>query len=317
MASHLESKDGAASLRPVADYFSRFFPTVFYGMGEEIEVSDAGVVLLENLRMSPGEEANDPAFAARLAAYADVYVNDAFAVSHRKHASVVGVPALLPSFGGLLLESEVRNLSRAFRPEHPFVFIIGGLKFQTKVPLLKKISKTADKIYVCGALANSFWKAEGLEVGDSAVDGDLTGIAEFSKDPKISLPADLVVLRGEDRVTLSPGEVQKGDVIVDAGPAALREIEHEISTAKCILWNGPLGKCEEGYREGTDSLASAIAERGDDAFSLVGGGDTIASIQEQHGMDRFGFVSTGGGAMLDFLANETLPGLEALKNSPR
>lgn len=316
MISHLESKDGAASLRPVADYFSKFFPTTFRGMDEEVDPTEGSVMLLENVRMNPGEVTNDPAFAQQLASYGDTYVNDAFAVSHRAHASVVGVPALLPSFGGLLLESEVRNLSRAFKPEHPFEFIIGGLKFQTKVPLVKKISKTAERIFVAGALANSFWKAQGLEVGDSIVDADLSGIAEFAHDPKIELPIDVVVARGGERIVCLPSEVQKGDVISDAGPETIRMIKKEIVPAKFVLWNGPLGKFEEGYHEGTNALAAAIAEKGPDTFSLVGGGDTVASLQELGVMEKFSFVSTGGGAMLDFLANETLPGLEALKNSP-
>lgn len=313
--SHLESPDGAPSLKPIADYFSKFFPTMFLGIEEEVDAPVDSVTLLENLRMNPGEVANDPAFAKKLASYGDIYVNDAFAVSHRAHASVVGVPEYLPSYGGLLLESEVRNLSRAFSPEHPFVFIIGGLKFQTKVPLVKKIAQTADRIYVCGALANSFWKAQGFEVGNSAVDSDLTGIAEFAENAKIALPEDLIVLRDGERVVATPSTVLKTDVIVDAGPEALHTIKKEIASAKLILWNGPLGKYEEGFHEGTNALAKAIADRGDEAFSLVGGGDTVASIEEVKVAGRFGFVSTGGGAMLDFLANETLPGLEALKKA--
>lgn len=315
--SHLESGDGAASLRPVADYFGRFFPITFDGIREYRESSGEEMVLLENLRANPGEAANDPLFSDILAALGDIYVNDAFAVSHRNHASIVGVPSRLPSYGGLLLESEVRNLSKAFNPPHPFVFIIGGLKFQTKVPLVQKIAKTADRIFVCGALANSFWKAKGLEVGDSAVDSDLNGIKEFASNPVISLPEDVIVTRGGKEVTTSPETVQKGDVIVDAGPRALERIKKEISGAKLVLWNGPLGKFEEGFHAGTNALARAIADLPPDAISLVGGGDTIASIEEAHVLEKFGFVSTGGGAMLDFLANETLPGLEALKKSPR
>lgn len=317
IVSHLESKDGAASLRPVADYFSRFFPVTFDGLKEYRGSSGDQVVLLENLRANPGEVSNDPLFSDMLAALADMYVNDAFAVSHREHASIVGVPARLPSYGGLLLESEVRNLSKAFNPPHPFVFIIGGLKFQTKIPLVKKLAQTADRIFVGGALANSFWKVRGFEVGDSAVDSDLSGIGEFVSHPKIMLPEDVVVSRSGEKVICAPDAVQKGDVIVDAGPLSLEMLRKELLGSQLILWNGPLGKFEEGYHEGTNALARIISEIGSTASSIVGGGDTIASIEETHILDTFGFVSTGGGAMLDFLANETLPGLKALEESPR
>ncbi len=232
-----------------------------------------GMELLPNLRDNPGEEKNSPEFAKELADKADFYVNEAFPVSHREHASVVGVPKLLPSFAGLQFIEEVENLSKAFQPSHPFLFILGGAKSETKVPLVKKFLDIADEVFVGGTLAKS--------VSD-------TSLAEY---PKIFFPI--------------------GDIsALDINNETLTLLQKKIEKAKFILWNGPLGKYEDGWKLGTLSLAKIIAESGKD--SIVGGGDTLAAIRELQIYDKFSFVSTGGGAMLQFLADGTLPGIEAL-----
>ncbi len=254
-----------------------------------------GMKLLPNLRENPGEESNSPEFAAELAKHGELYVNDAFSVSHRKHASLVGVPKLLPSYAGFRFEEEVRTLSKAFYPKHPFLFILGGAKFDTKLPLLKKFTAIADHIFVGGALANNFYREMGKEIGSSLVsDGDF-GLAELLKTDKIILPEDTIEVDGK---------------ILDAGPESMEKLKDKINAAKLILWNGPLGNYELGYKMATHQLARMIAASGKE--SLVGGGDTLAAIQELNLIENFSFVSTGGGAMLEFLATGTLPAIEAL-----
>jgi len=276
VATHLESKSDSI------ETLKAYLPT--------------GATLLPNLRANPGEEGNTKDFAEELAAKADIYVNDAFSVSHRQHASLVGVPRLLPSYAGLRLTEEVETLSKAFYPKHPFLLVLGGAKFDTKLPLLKKFVNIADHIFVGGALANNFFKEMGKDVGGSLVkEGDF-GLSELLRSGKIILPEDTIEVDGK---------------ILDAGPVSLERLKEKIGEAKMILWNGPLGDYELGYKVGTLALAKLIAESGKE--SLVGGGDTLASIQELQLIDEFSFVSTGGGAMLEFLASGTLPAIEALK----
>lgn len=296
--SHLS--DSQASLAPVIARLKTLAPAVR---------------LLENLRQNPSEEKNDPEFARMLAAGQDFFVNDAFSACHRKHASIVGLPALLPSYAGLLLEREIRELSRAFEPEHPFVIIFGGIKFSTKAPLIAKFLDTADQIFIGGALANSFFAALGYAVGDSVVDKDLELLKPYLHHPKIILPNLVTVLKDGSTVTKAPTEIAAGEVIVDTPPEALVAWANSLSAAKMILWNGPLGNFEKGYNAGTKKLVELVSGSG--AYSIVGGGDTVAAIEEMNLAAHFGFISTGGGAMLDFLGTGTLPGLEALKTSPR
>jgi len=256
----------------------------------------AGMKLLENLRNNPGEEGNAAKFARALAAKADLYVNEAFSVSHREHASIVRVPKLLSSFVGLEFLLEIQELSKAFYPKKPFLFILGGAKFDTKLPLLEKFSHIADRIFVGGALANNFFKEQGKDIGDSLVSEGDFGLKALLDTGKIILPEDTIVKDGR---------------ILDAGPIAIENLKPLISAAKLVLWNGPLGNYEKGYKTSTLALAKMISEFGGE--SIIGGGDTLAAIHELNILDKFSFVSTGGGAMLDFLATGTLPGIEALK----
>lgn len=233
-----------------------------------------GAELLPNLRDNPGEVDNTEEFAKELASKADIYVNDAFAVSHRSHASIVGVPKFLPSYAGFHLQDEVNSLSAAFHPERPFLFILGGAKFETKMPLVERFLNLADTIYILGANAKPAYETH------------------LRDNPKVHFP--------------------HGDIAaLDAYAETLSDLKFKIDESAFILWNGPLGKYEDGHTEGTQTLAQMIASSG--KYSVVGGGDTLTAIKELGLFEKFTFVSTGGGAMLDFLASGTLPGIEALK----
>jgi len=320
LISHLESNDGGnPSLQPIADALNRLNVTVkfikdYKNAREIIEAEDYGCFLLENLRFFDGEKGNDAKFAKELASLADIYVNDAFSVCHREHASVVGIPKYLDSYAGLQLEKEISHLSRAFDPARPFLFILGGAKFDTKLPLLEKFMKIADFVFVGGALANDFFQEKGYEVGASAVSKGDFGLSRFVKSKKLLLPADVL---NEGREVRSSDGLSSTDKAVDAGPKTLAELKETIHISKLVLWNGPLGKYEGGFQEATLTLARMIGEATEKSGveSIVGGGDTLAAIAALGIESKFTFVSTGGGAMLDFLANGTLPGIKALEDS--
>jgi len=324
LASHIENKEGAApsmaapTLGPVYSYLRGMFggDLIFVEnyFPEKINEAVAGqqegqIVLLENLRKYPQEKDNDDIFAKHLASFADIYVNDSFAADHRKHASIVGIPKHIPGCTGLLVDNEVKHLSMAFNPPHPFLFILGGAKFDTKLPLVKKFLGLADKVFVGGALANDLFKAKGFEVGKSLL-SENADISDIIGSEKLILPADVVISNEQGSKTVLPTEVTKKDLIVDSGERTLEALKNVIAEAECILWNGPLGNFEIGFSKGTEELAKMISES--HAKTIIGGGDTLASISKLGLEKSFTFVSTGGGAMLDFLANGTLPALEAL-----
>jgi phosphoglycerate kinase len=264
LISHLEPEE--ASLRPVFEAAKLLIPGLSFD-------DDGDIVLLENLRKNPGEKQNDQGFAESLASLADIYVNDAFSASHREHASIVSVPKMLPSYAGIEFIKEVEGLKRFFTPEHPFLFILGGAKFETKLPLVEKFLNLADTICIMGANAKP------------------ASLLPLAKNPKVVLPI--------------------GDVAaLDADEANLKMLEEKIKGARLILWNGPLGLYEKGYKAGTLGLAKILAESGKEI--VIGGADTLSAIKELNIEDKFTFVSAAGGAMLDFLAHETLPGIEAL-----
>ncbi len=320
LISHIEVMEGEkATLEPVATKLSKLgLPVTFlkkYERAVEIihGMKDGDCLLLENLRMHEGEKKNDPKFARQLASLADIFVNDAFSVSHREHASVVGVPALMPSYAGLQFTREVENISKAFNPEHPFLFILGGAKFGTKLPLLNKFMKSADWIFVGGALANDFYKAKGYATGKSLLSEGTFDLTSFIASPKLLIPVDVVTDKGEVKADRNVGP---NDKILDAGPATVELIAEKVKAAKFVLWNGPLGLYEDGYKGPTLEVAGMLAEassRG--ATTIVGGGDTLAAIATLGTEDKYTFVSTAGGAMLDFLSQGTLPGIDALNKS--
>ena len=319
LIGHLEANEASDNtFKPVAEYMNNKMAMKVSFVANlrnasqfiENEMKNGDCVLLENLRFDDGEKKNDPKFAQALASLGDIYVNDAFSVCHRAHASVVGVPKLMPSYAGFQLEKEVANLSKAFSPAHPFIFILGGAKFETKLPLLEKFIEIADHVFVGGALANDFFKIKGYEIGTSlASEGDF-GLEKYVNNPKLLIPVDVKTKDGDVKMA---DALCQTDAIMDCGPGTIDSLSEKIKNAKMVLWNGPLGVYEKGYKDSTLRLARLIAnnhERG--VESLVGGGDTVAAIAENDDEGRFSFVSTGGGAMLDFLAKGTLPGIEVL-----
>ncbi len=317
--AHTDSKE-TDSLRAVAEYLKKFVEVEFVETIAELPerltaLRPGGFLFLENLRRNLGEEANDETFAKMLASLGEVYINDAFAVSHRKHASVVGIPKFLPSFAGFLLQDEISHLSTAFNPSHPFVFILAGDKFETKLPLVNKFLGLADTVFIGGALANDLFKAKGYEIGRSKHSPRDFGFKDIVSNPKVMIPTDVDVEVSEYglRKTVGVSSVVMGEAIYDAGMDSVIELGKKIAEAKFVLWNGTLGAYEKGFTRGTELLAQAIAQS--KAHSIVGGGDTLSTLSKLGLMEKFSFVSTGGGAMLEFLATETLPGIEALENS--
>ncbi|HEY0980355.1 MAG TPA: phosphoglycerate kinase [Candidatus Paceibacterota bacterium] len=317
--------DGEGSLRPVATVLSKRYNIVFIdndladSRTHDIvaKVPKGTVILFENIRRYEGEEKNDKSFAKVLASYGDAYVNDAFSVSHRKHASIVGVPKFLPSYAGFTLQAEVKALSVVVeKPKHPFLFILGGAKFSTKIPLLKRFAESADNVVIGGAILNNFYKSAGFPVGKSVVEeGYDKAIKPLLGNPKLLLPIDVIVARGTKKVTLTPDEVEADDIIADIGPQSTALIAKKIEKAKLVVWNGPTGWYEKGFTKGTVSLAQAIVES--KATAVIGGGDTGAALEKilssNTALSKRVFVSTGGGAALDYLSNGTLPGIDALK----
>ena len=322
LLAHLEGNDGQnPSLEPAAVQLNKLgietsFVKDMKNAHTTIEegMLDGQCVLLENLRFFEGEKKNDSKFAQELASLGDIYVNDAFSVSHRKHASIVGIPELLPSYAGLQFQSEIENLSKAFDPKHPFLFILGGAKFETKLPLLDKFLNIADMIFVGGALANDLVKAKGLEVGKSLVSSDPNlDLSKFVSNSKILMPLDIITKNKNVRLI---SEIGKDEAVADDGPKTLELLAEKINQAEFILWNGPLGMYENGFTGPTQDLAKMICNRTSaGATSILGGGDTLAAVATLGLAHKISFMSTGGGAMLDFLGEGTLPGIEALEKS--
>lgn len=312
--------DEGESLRPVFLKAKKYLPKLMFVdksiFSDEIEgmlkkLKSGEIILLENLRKEKGEKDNSPSFGRALSRYGDIYVNDAFSVSHRPHASVVGITKYLEGYAGLLLSEEIDNLSKAFSPNHPFLFILGGAKFSTKMPLIKKFLHDADNIFIGGALANDFFKAKGYEVGTSLVEEGNFEIKTILKNKKLILPTDVEIVSKDSRKFSKVEDVKNDENIVDIGPETLKNLKELVSDAKFILWNGPLGKSGVGSGKPTEELLKLIAKS--KVKSVIGGGDTIAYISKLKLENKLGFVSTGGGATLDFLAKGTLPGIKALK----
>ena len=309
------------SLAPVLEELQKIIPeTKFVNdvVGSEAKkavdsLKDGEVLLLENVRSNEGEKKNDPDFAKALASLADIYVDDAFGATHRSHASMVGVPEHIPGYAGLLVEREVEELSKGLDPVSPALFILGGAKFETKEPLLEAILSWYDTIFIGGALANDFLKAEGFGVGQSLVSDGAESAKILMESGKILLPVDVVVeSKGEVHIK-RVDSVQKDDKIVDIGPETVTELGMKIAHAKSILWNGPLGYYEGGYMKSTEEVAQLVADV--EGYSIIGGGDTVAAIRELDLEAHVNFVSTGGGAMLEYLTKGELPAIDALINS--
>ncbi len=305
------------TLRPVCEALSRLAPDVpmrFCGGSlkeaarEASSLPQGAALMLENTRCDPGEESNDPAYARELASLAELFVSDAFAEAHRPYASNYGVTTLLPAYAGLLMEEEVRRLSSALAPSHPSLAIIGGAKSETKRPLIEELLSRYDSLLIGGAVANDFLEARNISVGASKVSGIPVGKLAF--DPRIRVPEDMVVLDQEDSAR-EVRAVGAGERIADIGSRTAQDWAKMVANASFVLWNGPMGMYEEGFMQGTEALARAIASS--PCRAVIGGGDTDAALARFRFEPERVFVSTGGGSMLAFLSGETLPGLEVLR----
>jgi phosphoglycerate kinase len=340
LMSHLGRPSGTGferefSTKPAADRLSELLGVpvgyVCDICGDEarkaaLALGDGEILMLENLRFDPREKKNDPGFASELAALGDVYVDDAFGVSHRAHASVVGVPALLPAYAGLLLAKEVETITGMLEnPERPFVAVLGGSKVSDKIGVIDNLMAKADSILIGGGMCFTFMKAQGLAVGTSLVEPDwVDRAAEMLKKAddcgcNLVLPSDYVVA---DRFAADArAELVDADAIpetmmgLDIGPKTVEEYAHFIAQAKSIFWNGPMGVFEmPAFAEGTRGVAQAIADN-DEANSIVGGGDSAAAVNQFGLAERMSFVSTGGGASMKLVEGESLPGVEAIPDA--
>jgi phosphoglycerate kinase len=288
------------------------------------DLRERQVALLENLRFHPGEEANDEAFARELAKLADVYVNDAFGAAHRAHASVSALPKLMRERGiGLLMEKEISALERMRTADaHPFVAVLGGAKVSDKIGVLEALLERVDALLIGGAMANTFLAAQGLSLGKSLVEQDKLALARSlmqraqDKKVKLMLPVDLVVAPAIDAAegrVVATNEVPADEMALDIGPRTAEAFRQVILPAKALFWNGPLGLFEKKpFSEGTFAVARAGAESA--GFTVVGGGDSVAAVNQAGLAAKYDHVSTGGGASLEFLEGRPMPGIEAVKS---
>jgi phosphoglycerate kinase len=341
LASHLGRPKGkpdpkyslAPAARRLSELLAKEVKLAPDSVGDEVRsMSDAlksgEALMLENLRFHAGEEKNDPEYARQLAELADVYVNDAFGTAHRAHASTEGITHFLkPAAAGLLMEKELRYLGQVLeRPEHPFIVILGGAKVSDKIGVIENLLKSADGILIGGAMAYTFLKSQGIETGRSLVEDDKLDLARdllaraSERGVSFLLPTDNVVVDkavwdADPRATTprvcSVREIKPNEAGLDIGPDSIAIFSEKLTGAKTIVWNGPMGMFEHPpFDRGTRAIAQAVAEPG--ATSIVGGGDSVAAITDAGVADRITHVSTGGGASLEFLAGDVLPGVAAL-----
>src|SRR3989449_7245097 len=324
------------SLRPIGDYLHSLIhqPVIFsHDTIGEVPVKiishmeNGDVALLQNVRFQPEEEANDPVFAKALAKLGDLYVTDAFGAAHRAHASTAGITKFVAkSAMGLLMEKELKHLRDGLdKPAKPFVVIMGGAKVSDKIGVLKALMENADTILIGGAMANTFFKAQGIPIGASRVEADKVDLANEllalakKRDVKLVLPVDAIIAQevragapGRESGTLTPDHgIPDGWQNLDAGPETIALFEGEIAIAKIVLWNGPLGVFEiPDFAKGTFAIARALAQS--NATTIIGGGDSVTAVKQAGVADKMTFISTGGGASLELLEGKELPGVAAL-----
>ena len=307
------------TLAPVARRFSQLLgePVGFIKNPARPGSLSGRIALVENLRCWPGEEAADRVFAKMLARLGDAFVNDAFAVAHRRAASTVVLPKILPSYIGPLFAAEIAELDLILKqPKRPLVAVFGGAKIETKLKLLQRFNRLADRVLVGGSIANALLIGRGTAIDDPRARKEVTpAVKVLARSRRIVLPVDAVVAaspNGRPVATRPIAQIRKGEGMYDVGPRTVRLFGKEIARAKTIVWNGPLGMTEiAAFRAGTLAVAKLIARS--NGRSTVGGGDTIAWLETEGLAKKFSYVSTGGGAMLAYLAGEKLPGLEALR----
>jgi len=329
LISHLgrpKEYDENFSLKVVTEKLKDYLKDVLIALAktpEEVKEKKEPVVVLENIRFFPEEKNYSTVFAQKLASLADIYVNDAFGVCHRADTSIIGPPKFLPAYGGLLLKKEIMILDKILKnPEKPVVAIIGGAKVSTKINLLQKLSKLVDYLIIGGGLANTFLCAQNYPIGNSFCEYEATQTAQkflaqqTGQKPHIVLPKDVVVAydrESKEKTVVKIDKIPKGFSVFDLGPETLAEIGHILASAKTIIWNGPVGYFENpNFREGTDFVYYSITQN-QEAVSVVGGGDTLAAISKKEYLEKITHISTGGGAMLEYIEKGTLPGIEALK----
>lgn len=306
------------TLKPVWVELQKYLPVAWGGVvtGEDfmkrrLLMQNGDILLAENLRQDEGEANNDDNFVNHLASLGEIFINDAFAEVHREHASTYGVAKKLPSYAGLTLAQEVNELSKVMKPASPSLFLLGGAKFETKMPLVEKYIELYDYIFIGGALVNDILKGLGYEVGQSLVSDISLKEAAFIRSPKLILPIDVIVETPVGKQTKKITEVKAEDKILDVGAMTVAMLATYIEKSKTILWNGPFGAYELGYTQSTEVTARHVAAS--EAFSVVGGGDTVAAVEKLEINDLFSFVSIGGGAMLTFLENGSTPAIDLLK----
>ena len=334
LCSHLGRPKGGPdpkyTMKPVAEYLGQLMgkPVAFAEdcIGPLAETAakalqPGGVLVLENTRFHPEEEKNDPEMSRKLASLADVYVNDAFGSAHRAHASTEGVTKFLPSVAGFLLEKEIKYLGQAIAdPKRPFVAILGGAKISDKIGVIKNLLTKADTILIGGGMANTFLKAKGFEMADSLVEADALDTAKdllANGGKKLVLPVDVVLADKFEAdaasKTVEAGNVPAGWRVLDIGPKTVQEYSKLIAGAGTVVWNGPMGVFEfPRFADGTYGVAKAVAAS--QAISVIGGGESVAAIQQSGLADKITHISTGGGASLEMLEGLVLPGLAALQD---
>lgn len=307
-------RDITETLKPVYEYMKKYIPNMAFGAvfdaqavdGYMSELGRGQTLLMENLRQHEGERKNDATFFETLIQAADIYVNDAFSVSHREHASISEITKHLPSYFGLQFVDEVQHMTEFLNfNDGAKVLVLGGAKFGTKLPLLEKMLPHIDYVLMGGALANVFLRARGFEIGKSFCDD--VDISHIADNQKIVLPIDYIDQHGD---VADIYDVGAEDIILDIGPMTTEIFKPIIEHAGVLLWNGPMGKYEDGYTEGSIHVAEHIVAA--EIFAITGGGDTSTLVLEHDLQNGFSFLSTGGGAMLDFLVDGTLPGIDAI-----
>ncbi|MDE2213065.1 MAG: phosphoglycerate kinase [Patescibacteria group bacterium] len=301
----------AHSLQGLTSVPIRFFTGALSEAATEASKMAPGeCMILENIRREAGEEENSPVLSQQLAALGKLYVNDAFADSHRTHASIVGIAGLLPSYAGLLMEEEVSHLSKALQPPPSARAYVGGAKFKTKEPLIMKLLDLYERVHVVGAIADDFLVARGHGVGRSLV-SEIPIPRALASDSRIVVEEDVTVVKDGVARVCGIDDIAADEIIMDAGPATAKRWSEEIAESPFVLWNGTLGVYEKGFIGPTEALGRAIVSA--KVPAVIGGGDTLAALSGISFEGSRAFLSTGGGAMLQFLANGTLPGIEPLR----
>jgi len=329
LLSHLGRPDGKVvkglSLKPVKNYLEKKLKKKIklHNLNKlsSLKIKD-NISMLENTRFSPDEKKNTGSFAKELASLADIYVVECFAVAHRPSASVIGIAKYLPAYGGLLLQKEIEGLGKVLKkPKKPFVVVLGGAKVETKIPVMKNLLKKANHILIGGGIVNTYLLAKGYYVGNSLVDKNFRKEAlRYGNKRKVIIPVDVIIgdKKGKKYEVVKIGrtfKVKRGQAIFDIGPETIKLYAKHIKKAQTLVWNGAMGYFEQHpYQYGTNSIAQLLASRAKGkAYGVCGGGETVEVLKKLKIMDDIDLVSTGGGAMLEFLAGKKLPGIKILK----